>query len=212
VEIGDILSDWRFKDNPWFKGADRWIKGYVAQPIFLSSSPAAAGESSASTNARVVVGVLAVVDDKPLAPLTEHLIACLKSCAEMSARDIQTNFDNLRRDRELAMKGAVSSFLNDTLVLPSITRHGSTSTLNSPSIAASEKPLKDDTRRIHKTPRSEGDFASDSLKIIQNLLDAESAVILDISDVVLWDTPSTDTTQKSKITLVGKSSSPAGLR
>lgn len=110
--------------------------------------------------------------------LTKYQVKLLQDVAAMVSREVQGNFDQIRRDRETAMRESVSSFLNDTLVLPSITRV--------PAEHTSTPALSTIKRASHSAARTEKDFANQALDMISKLLDAESAVILDISEVVLW--------------------------
>ena len=81
----------------------------VGQPIFLASDAAAAAESSDASKQQeaVVVGVLAVVDEKPMTP-TKYQVKLLQEVASMASREVQGNFDKIRRDRETHMRESVS--------------------------------------------------------------------------------------------------------
>ncbi|KAF8577337.1 hypothetical protein K439DRAFT_561580 [Ramaria rubella] len=163
VELGEVESDWRFKGNPYCINGT--IKGYVGIPILLQVDPSSLDEEST-----LAVGVLAVVDGKPIPPLTPAQTKIMKDLAAMLSVQLRSTWEGWRRGSESRLRTSVTEFLTKALVNP-------TPTSPSPTVSHSDVPVSPSTPPAQPFP----EILDESARHLHKMLEADLAVIIDLT-------------------------------
>ncbi|KAJ7033749.1 hypothetical protein C8F04DRAFT_1104053 [Mycena alexandri] len=174
TELCQVADDWRFARNPRIVGSNG-VKGYIGVPVTLEIDP-----SNPQTSQRVTVAVISLMSDQPFRRLTDTQRRVLDDLSSMLSVQLRSNWEGSRRGKEMRLRNAVSLFLETALVdLSHQAIKHTTATLAEPPVEGSE-PGKS-TPNLRGMDALTSSIFSSAAEQLQQLLDADSAIIIDLS-------------------------------